>query len=136
MFKIGQKMNKIDPKMWKIRQIAPQNIQKVRKLLQNSYSGQKTRDFPLKSYCWSPILLGSSFPASHTICPSAKHTFDQMPLLSPPKLLVCLSVCMSFCVFFQSSCQWRLGQKPEFRFFWKTSLTKLIGQRKIAPREQ
>ena len=38
----------------------PKNIQKVRKLLQNFFSGQKPWDFTLKSYCWS-------FPASHTI---------------------------------------------------------------------
>ena len=47
------------------------NIQNVRKLLENSYSGQKPWDLPLKSYCWSPNLLGSSFPASHTISTSA-----------------------------------------------------------------
>ena len=50
----------------------PKNIQKVRKLLQNSYSGQKPWDFPLKSYCWSPNLLGSSFPASDTISTSVQ----------------------------------------------------------------
>lgn len=48
----------------------PQNIQKVRKLLQNSYSGQKTRDFPLKSYCWSPNLLGTSCLGAATISSS------------------------------------------------------------------
>ena len=41
------------------------------KLLQNFYSGQKPWDFPLKSDCWSQNLLGSSFPASHTISTSA-----------------------------------------------------------------
>ena len=69
-FKTGWKMTKIDPKMMKIRQI-DRNNQKVRTLLQNSFSGQKTGDFPLKSFFWSPNLLGSSFPASHTICTSA-----------------------------------------------------------------
>ena len=64
MLNIGQKITKIDPKMLKFRQIDP------KKLLQNSYSGQKTQDFPLKSYCCSPNLLGSSFPASHTISTS------------------------------------------------------------------
>ena len=38
----------------------PKNIQKVRKLLQNSYSGQKARDLPLKFYWWSPNILGNS----------------------------------------------------------------------------
>ena len=49
------------------------NIKKVRRLLQNSYSGQKSSDFPLKSYCWFPNLLGRSFPASHTISTSVYH---------------------------------------------------------------
>ena len=47
----------------------------MHKLLQNSYSGRKTRDFPLKSNCWSPNLLESSFPASDII-----STFGYRPL--------------------------------------------------------
>ena len=58
------------PKNVENQQNWPKIIQKMRNLQQNSYSGQKPRDFPLKSYCWSPNLLGSSFPASDTICTS------------------------------------------------------------------
>ena len=50
-----------------------QNIQKLCKLLQNSYSGKRERGRPLKSYCWSPNLLGSSCLAAATICSSAHH---------------------------------------------------------------
>ena len=58
------------PKNVENQQNWPKIIQKMRNLQQNSYSGQKPRDFPLKSYCWSQNLLGSSFPASDTICTS------------------------------------------------------------------
>ena len=67
MFKIGPKMTKICPKVLRIRQYWPKNIPKVRKLMQKSYSRQKVRDFPSKSYCWSPNLLGTPCPGAATI---------------------------------------------------------------------
>ena len=60
MFKIDPNMTKIHPKMLKIRQIAPQKIQNVNKLLQKFYSRQKTRELPSKSYCWTSNVLGTS----------------------------------------------------------------------------
>ena len=39
----------------------------MRKLLQNSDSGQKAQDLTSKSYCWFPNLLGSSCLAAATI---------------------------------------------------------------------
>ena len=69
----------ICPKITKNYENWPKNIQKVCKLLQNSYLGQKPWDFPLKSYCWSPNLLGSSFLASDTISTSVQkpNEFNQ-----------------------------------------------------------
>ena len=69
--KLTQRWPKLTPKYWKSGKLT-QNIQKVCKLLQNSYSRQKPWDFPLKTYCWSPNLLRISFPASNTI-----STFDK-----------------------------------------------------------
>ena len=72
MFNFDPNMTKIHPKMLKIRQIAPQKIQNVNKLLQKFYSRQKTRELPSKSYCWTSNLLDTSCLGAATICSSAR----------------------------------------------------------------
>ena len=48
----------------------PRNIQKVRKLLQKSYSWQTARELPSKSYYWPPNLVGTMCLGAATICSS------------------------------------------------------------------
>ena len=71
-------------------------------LLQYSSLGQKTRDFNLNSYCWSPNLMGSSFLASHTICTSVENIWK------------CLQVLANY----PSACKWMQN-------FWLKVLTRV-----------
>ena len=44
----------------------PKNIQKITVKFQLR---TKTAELPLKSYCWSPNLLGTSYPAAEQFAP-------------------------------------------------------------------
>ena len=54
MFKMGPKKDQNLPKNEENQANWPKNIQKVRKLMQYFYSGQKTQDIHIKSYCCWP----------------------------------------------------------------------------------
>ena len=99
----GPKNDQNQPKNVENQANWPKNIQKFcNKLLQNSYLGQKTRDFNLNSYCWSPNLMGSSFLASHTICTSVENIWK------------CLQVLANY----PSACKWMQN-------FWLKVLTRV-----------